>query len=252
MFPGILVVLAPIHALTNALGMSVDVYPGRGLAYPRHSCFWSYDIVLSAFALFACDALAERIGVVWSRRAVLALAEGVVLFNISVFWGHPDDAIAVGLAIYSLIAAFDGRFPRAGWLFGAAVAFQPLVIVALPILLALGGKRTRSRSSFVALCRQRSSWLHRSCQMLTPPSTLWSINPHSRELPTTTRLLGRFSLRSSVGPGYRRLSAAVPFERSPCCSRAGSVGGLCVGVTAPRWSCGHSPSLWRSAATPNR
>lgn len=57
------------------------------------------------------------------------------------FWGHPEDAIAVGLADYALIAAFDGRFQKAGWLFGAAVAFQPLVVVALPILLVVGDRR---------------------------------------------------------------------------------------------------------------
>ena len=64
-----------------------------------------------------------------------------MLFNISVLWGHPEDAVAVGLAIYALMAAFDLRFPKAGWLFGAAVAFQPLVIVALPILLVVGGRK---------------------------------------------------------------------------------------------------------------
>jgi len=100
-----------------------------------------YLVLISAFALFACDALAERLGVAWRSRAVLAVAEGVALFNVSVFWGHPEYAIAVGFAIYSLIAAIDGRFTKAGWLLGAAVAFQPLVVVALPILLVLGGRR---------------------------------------------------------------------------------------------------------------
>ncbi len=96
--------LAPMAALTNALGMGADVYPNRVVAYPQAFLLLGpYIVFLSAFALFACDALAERLGVDWRRRGVLAVAEGLVLFNISVFWGHPEDAIAVGLAIYAFI-----------------------------------------------------------------------------------------------------------------------------------------------------
>ena len=146
-FPGILVLLAPMAALTNALGMGADVYPAHVVAYPQAFLLLGpYEVLLSAFALFACDALAERLGVEWRRRGILALTEGVVLFNISALWGHPEDALAVGLAIYGFIAAFDGRFPRAGWLFGAAVAFQPLVIVALPILIVVWWEKAGTRA----------------------------------------------------------------------------------------------------------
>ncbi len=141
-FPGILVLLAPVAALANALGMGADVIPTHIVAYPQAFLLLGpYIVLLSAFALFACDALAERLGVDWRKRAVLALAEGVVLFNVSVFWGHPEYPVAVGLAVYALIAAIDGRFTRAGWLFGAALAFQPLVIVALPILIVVCGRK---------------------------------------------------------------------------------------------------------------
>jgi hypothetical protein len=141
-FPGILVALAPVSAITNGLGLSADVFPSQGFAHPQAFLLLGpYEVLLSAVVLFACEALAERLGVDWRRRGILALAEGVVLFNISVLWGHPEDAVAVGLAIYGLIAALDGRFSRAGWLLGAAVAFQPLVVVALPILLVIGGRR---------------------------------------------------------------------------------------------------------------
>jgi hypothetical protein len=44
------------------------------------------------------------------------------------------------LAIYALLFAMDGRFKGAGWLFGAALAFQPLVVVMFPIFLFLAGK----------------------------------------------------------------------------------------------------------------
>ena len=72
---------------------------------------------------------------------MLTLAEAVVLWNVTVFWGHPEDAVAVALAGYALLFALDDRFTGAGWLFGAAVAVQPLVIVVFPILVVLGGMK---------------------------------------------------------------------------------------------------------------
>ena len=101
-----------------------------------------YVLVLSCTALFACDALAERLEVPRARRAVLCVVQGVVLWPVIVLWGHPEDAVAVALTVYALWFALDRRFGWAGWLFGAAVAVQPLVIVVFPILLVLGG-RTR-------------------------------------------------------------------------------------------------------------
>jgi hypothetical protein len=95
---------------------------------------------MSCVALFACDALAERLQISRTRRVVLVVAEAVILWNVTVLWGHPEDAVAVALAIYALIFATDERFIGAGWLFGAALAFQPLVLVMFPVLIFLGGK----------------------------------------------------------------------------------------------------------------
>lgn len=100
-----------------------------------------YSLLLSCLALFACDALAERLGVSRSRRSVLCLTEAVLLWNVTVFWGHPEDAVALALAVYALDLAMGQRFNGAGWLFGLAVAFQPLVIVTFPMLLVLGGRK---------------------------------------------------------------------------------------------------------------
>ncbi len=99
-----------------------------------------YVLILSCVALLACDALAERLQVPRSRRAVLSFAEGVLLWNVVVIWGHPQDAIAVAIALYSVIFALDRRFAGAGWLFGLALAFQPLTIVVFPILLGVSGR----------------------------------------------------------------------------------------------------------------
>jgi hypothetical protein len=76
------------------------------------------------------------------------VAEGVVVWNISAIWGHPEDAVAVALAIYALVLALDGRWVGTGWLFGAAVATQPVVVLMLPVILALAG-RSRALSLLV-------------------------------------------------------------------------------------------------------
>jgi len=97
-------------------------------------------LVLSCIALFACDALAERLEVSRSRRVALVVAEAIILWNVTVLWGHPEEPVAVALAIYALIFAMDDRFTGAGWLFGAAFAFQPLVLMMFPVLIVMGGK----------------------------------------------------------------------------------------------------------------
>jgi hypothetical protein len=55
-------------------------------------------------------------------------------------YGHPEDAVAIALASYALVFTFEDRFVGAGWLFGAAVGFQPLVLLMLPALLAVVGR----------------------------------------------------------------------------------------------------------------
>ena len=139
-FPGILLLLAPVAMLTGALGLT-ETFP-KFLAHPTAwLVLGPYEFLLSAVALFACDALAERLGVGRGRRVALCVAEAIVLWNVSVMWGHPEDAVAVGLALYAFVFALDGRWTGAGWLFGAALATQPLVLLMFPVLLALGGRR---------------------------------------------------------------------------------------------------------------
>ncbi len=169
--PGMLLLLSPLGALsgvlhttaiqiTNAPNPKVFLY-ATNQAYPdtiftalqigkgHPTQYWLHPqwfaplmvaaLVSSCTILFACDALAERLQVSRSRRAVLALLEAVLVFNVTVLWGHPEDALAVALAVYSFLAALDQRFSRSGWLFGAALAFQPLVIIVLPIILVMAG-----------------------------------------------------------------------------------------------------------------
>jgi len=134
--PGAAVILLPCAALISALGLSLDI-PGP---HNLHPAVWlvagPYQIALCCVTLFAADALAERLGVSFWKRGLLAAASAGVLWSVSARWGHPEDAVAVGLLLYAVLAQSEGRLGRAGWLAGAAVCVQPLVLLALPVLLA--------------------------------------------------------------------------------------------------------------------
>jgi hypothetical protein len=96
-----------------------------------------YEVVISAVVLFAADALAERLGATRPRRFLLAAACATTLWSVTIRWGHPEDAVAAGLLLYAILALSDARNSRAAWLAGAAVAVQPLVLLAFPVLLAV-------------------------------------------------------------------------------------------------------------------
>jgi hypothetical protein len=96
-----------------------------------------YQIALCCVTLFAADSLAEQLGVTRWKRAILALASAGALWNVSARWGHPEDAVAVGLLLYAILALSRSRIALAGWLAGAAICVQPLVLLPLPLLLAV-------------------------------------------------------------------------------------------------------------------
>ncbi len=133
--PGAAVILVPVTAIASAAGISLGA-PGP---HNIHPASWllagPYEIALCGLALFAADALAERLGASQLKRAMLAIAGGAVLSSVAVLWGHPEDAVAVGLLLYAILALADARASRSGWLLGAAVAVQPLVLLALPVLI---------------------------------------------------------------------------------------------------------------------
>jgi hypothetical protein len=132
--PGAVIILLPVVAVSVAAGLSLAVQT----AHNPQPVVWllagPYQIAVSCITLFAADAIAERLGVSWYRRAALAAAEALALWSVSVRWGHPEDAMAVGLFCYAILALARARPYRAGWLAGAAIAIQPLVLLALPVL----------------------------------------------------------------------------------------------------------------------
>jgi len=135
--PGAAVILLPGAALIAALHLSLAI---PGAANP-HPAVWllagPYQIAIGCLPLFAADALAERLEVPRWTRALLAVAGAGILWSVCARWGHPEDAVAVGLLLYAVLAQGNGRSALAGWLAGAAVCVQPLVLLALPIMLAL-------------------------------------------------------------------------------------------------------------------
>ncbi|HTR93496.1 MAG TPA: hypothetical protein VMI73_17335, partial [Trebonia sp.] len=135
--PGAAVILVPCAALISALGLSLAIPGAHNLHPPVWLVAGPYQIALCCVTLFAADALAERLGVPFWKRGLLAVASASVLWSVSARWGHPEDAVAVGLLVYAILAQSDGRLPLAGWLAGAAVCVQPLVLLAVPVMLAV-------------------------------------------------------------------------------------------------------------------
>jgi hypothetical protein len=56
-------------------------------------------------------------------------------------WAHPEDALALGLAIYALVALLNRRLGAAGWLLGGALAMQLYAIALVPLFIAVVGRR---------------------------------------------------------------------------------------------------------------
>jgi len=132
--PGAVVILLPLVAVIDVTGVSLAL---QSAANPQPAAWLlagPYAIALSAVVLFAADAIAEHLGLDQRRRAVLALAEVVALWSVSVRWGHPEDAVSVGLFLYAILALARSKHWRAAWLAGAAIAIQPLVLLAVPVL----------------------------------------------------------------------------------------------------------------------
>ena len=144
-FPGIFVVLAPVAMLSGKLGLSESFGPYM-LARPTAALlFQPVELVLTFPAVFAVDALARRLGCSRSRRWVLTFGAAVAAFSVAGVWGHAEDVLATGLALYAVDSLLAGKTRRMGWLMGAAVVTQPLVGLAVPLLFAVSPAGSRVR-----------------------------------------------------------------------------------------------------------
>jgi len=135
--PGTALILVPAAVVIDLTGLHLSVPAAHG-PYPAVWLFaCPYQVVISAVTLFAADAIAERLGATRPRRFLLAAAGATALWNVTVRWGHPEDAVATGLLLYAVLELANSRTSRSAWLAGAAVAVQPLVLLAFPLLAAV-------------------------------------------------------------------------------------------------------------------
>ena len=144
-FPGFLYFLSALSWLTHLLGMS-----SPGFNYYLHAPYSGYYLAGSSWFVIlpivttigflpalAIDRLCELTGASASRRYAVTPLALIVLAWVSVWWGHPDDAIAVGFLMWATCTVLEGKTRKAGWLIGLGIICQPLIVLAIPILLAI-------------------------------------------------------------------------------------------------------------------
>jgi hypothetical protein len=145
-FPAFPIVLAPFKALSDAFGLTsgfvlvgVEISPARAGAWLLYG---PVCLAVASVVVFAGDALAIALGATRVRRMLIAAGLTALAFYTAIWWGHPEDLAATGFLLYGLLALRNGRPRAAGWLTGVALAFNPLVILAVPVLLARLSKAT--------------------------------------------------------------------------------------------------------------
>ena len=245
--PGAAVILVPVAAVISAAGLSLPI-PGP---HPPHPGAWllggPYLIIVSAVALFAADAIAEDLGVTRPRRALLAAAGAVALWGVSVQWGHPEDAVAMGLLLFAIQALSRARTGRSGWLMGAAVATQPLVLLTLPVLLMV--IQPRRWASFLMRAAAPGALLLAAAAAANWPATIHAVivqpNWPAVDHPTPWTALAPYLSHGAVASAPARLLAIL--AACGCALAAGRR------WRAARTAAGWSPDilaqvLWWSAA----
>ena len=133
-FPGISYLLTPVALLTSALHLRLGQLANPYSQPTAWLIAGPFEMIISSLPIFAVDRCAERLSLSIPRRWALAFAQAAILVNVAVVWGHPEDAISVGLVLYAALAVQDGKYRRGAWLLGVAVAFQPLAFLAVPVL----------------------------------------------------------------------------------------------------------------------
>ncbi len=132
-FPGIAVLLAPVAMVSGGLGLSESIDP-IFLSQPTSWLLLGPAILLlGSSCLVGLDAMAEELGAGRPHRIALCWAEAAVIFQVLAIWGHPEDLLALSLALYALLATFRGRWSLTGWLWGLAIVVQPLVFLMFPL-----------------------------------------------------------------------------------------------------------------------
>ena len=140
--PGFHLFLTPFVMLSSALHLS-ETAPGF-LPQPKPTAWLligPVTLACSAAPLFAFDALAGELRISVGRRRLLSLLEAAAVWPALALWGHPEDVVALGLAVLCLVHMQRGHWRAVGWLLGAAIAMQLYVIALVPLFCFTAGLR---------------------------------------------------------------------------------------------------------------
>jgi hypothetical protein len=210
-FPGIAVLLAPVAMMSGSMGLTESIVPIL-LSRPTSWLLLGPAVLaLGSCCLVAFDAVAEDLGVAAWRRMVLSWMEAALIFQVVTIWGHPEDLVALALALYALLASARGRFAMSGRLWGAAIVTQPLVILMLPVALARTPRGQRLRTcvygaipTVILLAAPVLSEWHATTKVLVHQANF----PHLDHA-TPWLALAPHLTRDSVGAGPGRMIAVV-------------------------------------------
>ena len=235
--PGAAIILVPAIAIIDATGLRLGLPSAHG-PYPGVWLFAGpYQVAISAVALFAADAIAERLGATRPKRFVLAAVGATALWNVTVRWGHPEDAVATGLLLYAILALAESRTSRSAWLVGAAVAVQPLVLLAFPLLAAV--VEPRRLAGYVARAAAPAALLLAVAAAANWPATVHAVTsqPNSPIIdhPTPWIYLAPHMPGDQVAAGPARILAIV-------------VACGCALVVARRWRAARPAGRWGQEA----
>ena len=144
-FPGFEYLLGILTDISHLLGLGVPAagtyvsktYNGYYLAGGTWYLVLPIIAFLGMAPLLAIERLSRMVGSTLPARRLCVVLTAVALTWMSLWWGHPDDALAVGLLLWAAGDAFGGRWNRSAWLLGLGLCVQPLVGLAIPILLAI-------------------------------------------------------------------------------------------------------------------
>lgn len=197
-FPGISVVLTPVALLVSHLGLSIS-FP-YGLAHPSGWLILGpYEAAVGAVVLIPLDALAEHLGLSRRARLVSTVLEAAAVWPVVGIWGHPEDPLALAIAVWGLLAALRGKWRSAGWLFGLALVMQPLVILMILVVVGLAPLR---------------EWPKLALRGILPSAALLAIPLEQSWATTTTALLKQ--------PNFPAVDHATPWiALAPVLSRSG-------------------------------
>ncbi len=133
--PGIFILLAPVAIVIDHfnLSQSSPLVLSQPTAWPL---LYGYSLVISSVAVFGLDYVLKYLEVKDRRRYMAGLVGAVVLWPITAIWGHPEDCVSFGIALFALVEVLKHDHKRAGWLFGLSLLFQPLS--GLMVLAAAG------------------------------------------------------------------------------------------------------------------